>query len=263
MEILSFLIILLLIWLAWLYFQSQNRNKKPQIENAIQEIEEEAPPSAPPVLYKLNTDLIRYQLYSTTHLRKNTQMLYTNIILGNLWIEEPFHSTIFNLLLILDKDEYFIRDPFSRIITSNLRNDSNQMVRVESYSVLSVLEIIRYCIGDCMKSINKFKKNDAQNITFALMFLVLQRSENITESDLLEMKKYLFKNYADANHIKYILSLFEQHDERLEFIPSVYNLAIKHVDRYPYVAGTGKPELYINTINLPKKMFQTLPANVF
>jgi hypothetical protein len=260
MEILSFPILLLLIWLAWLFFPAQSRNNKAQIENATQEIEEEAPPIAPPVLYQLNTHLIRHQLYSTKHLRKDTQLLYTNIILRNLWINEPFHSTIFNLLLILDKDEFFIRDPFSRVITSNLRNASNEMVKVESYSVLSVLEIIGYCISDCIGLITKFRKNDAQNITFALVFFVLQKSENMTESDLLKMKKYLFENYPDANHIEYILSLFEQqHDERLDFIPSVYDLAIKNIDRHAYVAGSAKPKFCSNAIILPPKTLQSLP----
>ena len=264
MDILSqYSIVLLLIWLAWLFFPSQSRNKKPQIENAIQVIEGEAPLSAPPVMYQLNTDLICYKLYSVRHLRQETQMLYKKVILQNLWINEPFHSTFFKLLLILNENYFFIRDPFSKVITSNLRNDSNLMIKVESYSVLSVLEIIAYCMGNCMSEINKFRKNDAQNITFALMLLVLQKSENMTDVDLLDMKKHLFENYPNANLVEHILYLFKHHDERFEFIPLIYDLAVKHLNRYPYVAGTAKPKLCSNAIILPPKTLQSLPYSVF
>lgn len=236
---------------------------KEQIKDDIQHIEKEELYSAPPILYQLNTDLIRYKLYVTNDMCKETQMIYSKIIFSNLWINEPFHSTFFKILLILNQDGYFIRDPFSKIITSNLRNDANQMVRTESYLVLSVLQIIGYCIGKCIGSIKQFRKNDAQNITFSLMLLILQKSENILATDLFKIKKHIFKDYPDADSIEYILSLLEQHDERLEFLLAVYELAIKNVSRHPYVVGTSQPKLSIDTLFFPKKTFQTLPMNVF
>lgn len=257
------LIFSLLIWVAWLFISTLSQEKSLEVENNIHNIEEEAPPSVPPVLYQLNTDLIRYRLYSTKHLQKDTQILYSNIILKNLWINEPFHSTFYKFLLMLNKDTYFVRDPFSKVITSNLRNDANQMVKVESYLVLSVLELIAYCISNCLGSIKKFRRSDAQNLTLALMIFVLQKSENMIESYLFTMKKYLFEDYPDANKCEYILSLLDHHDERLKFIPAVYDLAIRNVDRHPYVAGTTQPELSTNTLFLPNKVLQTLPSNVF
>lgn len=257
------LIISLLLWVVWLFISTLSKVKSLEVENKIQNIEEEAPPSAPPVLYQLNTDLIRYKLYAIDGMRRDTQELYSNIILDNLWINEPFHSTLFKFLLILEKDVYYIRDPFSKVITSNLRNDANEMIKVESYLVLSVLELIAYCISNCLGSIKQFRRTDAQNLTLALMIFVLQKSENMIESYLVEMKKHLFEDYPDADNCEYILSLLDHHDERLKFIPAVYDLAIRNVDRHPYVAGTTQPELSINTLSLPKKVLQTLPSNVF
>ena len=69
------LIFSLLIWVAWLFISTLSQEKSLEVENNIHNIEEEAPPSAPPVLYQLNTDLIRYRLYSTKHLQKDTQIL--------------------------------------------------------------------------------------------------------------------------------------------------------------------------------------------
>jgi hypothetical protein len=250
------LIISLFILVVWLILSTSTKQKSLVAEDEIQIAKEEEPSSVPLILYQLNTDPIRYQLYSTKHLRKDTQKLYSNIILDNLWINEPFHSTFFKFLLILEKDTYFIRDPFSKIITSNLRNDANQMVKVKSYLVLSVLEIIGYCISDCIGPIQQFRKHDAQNITFALMLLICQKSENILVTDLSEMKKFIFEDYPDAEKIEYILSLLEQHAEQFKFIPVVYDLAIKNVSRHPYVAGTAQPKLSINTLFLSKKVLK-------
>lgn len=264
MDILSLLLIVSIsAWIIWIIFPVSVQQKEYKTEDEKQKVEEEEPQNTPPVLYQLNTDLIRYRLYSTKHLQKDTQILYSNIILKNLWINEPFHSTFYKFLLMLNQDAYFVRDPFSKVITSNLRNDANQMVKVESYLVLSVLELITYCISNCHGSIKQFRRTDAQNLTLALMIFVLQMSENMIESYLFEMKKHLFEDYPEVDKSEYILSLLDHHDERLKFIPVVYDLAIKNVDRHPYVAGTTQPKLSINTLFLPKKVLQTLPSNVF
>lgn len=255
----QYLIVLLLIWLAWLFFPFQGRNKKSHIENATQEIEEEAPPSAPPVLYQLNTHLIRYQLYSTKHLRKDTQLLYTNIILRNLWINEPFHSRFFKLLLILDENQFFIRDPFSKVIKCNLRNEFNQMVTVESYTVLSTLEVVEYCISEGLHSIFRLKKQNAQNVILAWILWIMSKSQNMDKADLYYLKKNVLEDYVQVDDL---VSLIEAYDSRFDFIRLTYDLAINFSDRHPYVEANKKSESLTTIKKLPIKTLQTLPKSV-
>lgn len=259
MEILSFPIILLLIWLAWLFFPFQGRNSNAQIENTVQEIEEEAPLSASPVMYQLNTNLIRYKLYTTKHLRKETQILYSKVILENLWINEPLHSTFFKLLLILDENQFFIRDPFSKVIKCNLRNEFNQMVTVESYTVLSTLEVVEYCISEGLHSILRRKKQNVQNVILAWILWIMSKSQNMDKADLDYLKKIVFEDHTQVDHL---VSLIEAYDSRFDFIRLTYDLAINFSDRHPYVEANKKSESLTTIKNLPIKTLQTLPKSV-
>lgn len=253
------LIILLLLWVIWLFISTLLQEKSLEIENKIQNIEEEALPSAPPILYQLNTDLIRYQLYPAKHLSKEAQMLYSKVILDNLWINEPFHSTFFKLLLILNENRFFIQDPFSNVIKCNLRDEYNQMIVVESYTVLSTLEMVEYCIHENFRSIFRHKKQNPKNVILAWILWIMKKSLNIYEDDLLYLKKNVLEDYAQVDHI---VSLIEMYDSRFDFIRLTYNFAINFVDRHPYVADGTPSKPSTTVIKLPIKTLQTLPKNV-
>lgn len=259
MEIFSFLIILGLIWLAWLFFPFHNMSHKEQLEDDIQHSEKEEQHRVPPVLYQLNTDMIRYKLYSVNHLSKEAQILYTKVIIENLWVNEPFHSTFFKLLLLLNENRFFIQDPFSNVIKCNLRDEYNQMIVVESYTVLSTLEMVEYCIHENFRSIFRHKKQNPKNVILAWILWIMKKSLNMYEDDLLYLKKNVLEDYAQVDHI---VSLIEMYDSRFDFIRLTYNFAINFVDRHPYVADGTPSKPSTTVIKLPIKTLQTLPKSV-
>lgn len=259
MEILSFLIILGLIWLAWLFFPFHSMSHKGQIKDDIQHIDKEEHCAAP-VLYQLNTDLIRYKLYSVKHLSKEAQILYTKVIIENLWVNEPFHSTFFKLLLILNENQFFIKDPFSNVIKCNLRDEYNQMVIVESYTVLSTLEIVEYCIHKNFHSIFRLKKQNPKNVILAWVLWIMKKSQNMNEDDLCHLKKNVLEDYVPIDHL---VSLIEMYDNHFDFIRLTFDFAINFSDRHPYVADSTQSKPFIAIAKLPMKTLQALPKSVF
>ena len=211
-----------------------------------------------PKLYPLQTHTIKYSIYSPYRLKNyGLKQLYAKAALENLWFNEPFYSSFFKIMLLLDQDELFMIDPYSKIIVSNLRDQNSNMVRIKSYQVLSIQKLVCSVLQQVYADIMKFAKNDAQNVLLAVCIYLIKKSkyfESYSESDLLDL---LIEHNENIHTVQNILVLFHAKNEKLSFVESAVTISIKELDREPYV-DKGKVLRIAIPANLPKKELQHL-----
>ena len=113
--------------------ESQNLNFSQEQEVQDSKIAEKKPER----VYPLQTHNIKYWLYNPSYSLRTYGLigLYNDLIIKNLWINEPFHSKFYEILMVLDKNEFMIADPHSRVITMNVRGKDNQLSTSKSFQV--------------------------------------------------------------------------------------------------------------------------------
>ena len=205
----------------------------------------------PEKIYELQTHKVKYQIYDySKNLTYEFRDLYVDIVLNNLWINEPFHSTFYKVLILFDKDELMIKDKNSKILTLNIRDQySNNMIVSKSYQVFSSKKIVKMTLLKALNEIMKFKKDDAQNIILAICIITLQKSLHFTDGKISNdsVDKLLTTN------VKAIISMIKEKHKQLSFIEDSFLFAFLNTITEPY---NDSEELSFVKIpaNLPKKI---------
>ena len=169
-EILVILFLLISIFVIRKIFMSKNiqANNDEMPFDEVEEIIDEENISDVPIekepekIYELQTHKVKYQIYDySKNLTYEFRDLYVDIVLNNLWINEPFHSTFYKVLILFDKDELMIKDKNSKILTLNVRDQySNNMIVSKSYQVFSSKRIVKMTLLKALNEILNFKKDD-------------------------------------------------------------------------------------------------------
>ena len=218
-------------------------------EEIAEEILEEIVPPPEPI-YRLQTHAIKYLIYNPDFLNHfKSRDLYQMIILHNHWFNDPFHAMIFKILLLIDKDEFFIKDVNSREIISNLRVKNNQMKKIKSYQVFSSLEITKSFFDYAMEEILKFKKDDTQDITLACLLMILSKSKHFETLKNYNLDDLYLENYERKVEVKHILDLIKTNDDQLKFIQESLLKVFNTTRQKPYVE---KPNEVLQVQSLPK-----------
>ena len=176
--------------------------------------------------------------------------MYVDIVLNNLWINEPFHSTFYKVLILFDKDELMIKDKNSKILTLNIRDQySNNMIVSKSYQVFSSKRIVKMTLLKALNEILNFKKDDAQNIVLAICIITLQKSLHFSNGKISNdsVDKLLTTN------VKAIITMIQDKHNQLSFIEDSFLFAFLNTITEPY---NDSEELSFVKIpaNLPKKI---------
>jgi hypothetical protein len=178
----------------------------------------------PEKIYELQTHKVKYQIYDySKNLTYEFRDLYIDIVLNNLWINEPFHSTFYKLLILFDKDEFIIKDKNSKILTLNVRDQySNNMIVSKSYQVFSSKRIVKMTLLKAINEIIKFKKDDAQNIILAICIITLEKSLHFTDGKISNdsVDKLLTIN------VKAIITMIQDKHHQLLFIEDSFLFAL-------------------------------------
>lgn len=205
------------------------------------------------IMFALQTHKIKYCIYGKHFLESyDTKRLYDQITLENLWFNEPFYTSFFRILLLLDKNELFMADPYSRIITSNLRDKNNAIVQVKSYQVLSIQQVVCKVLEQVYDDIFKFNQKDAQNIIMAICIYIIKKAKIFESWNQEYILEILLENYEDTTSVEKILLLIDSKHEKLLFVNHSVKSAIKEVYREPYVDKGGGYEIQLSS-KLPQK----------
>lgn len=208
---------------------------------------------------EIQSQQMKYWLYSSFRdLSCELRILYSTIVVKNLWIDEPFHTKFYQVLLLLSKNNFMIRNPKSIDLVINMRDENDIVQKSISYEVFSVNEILCSTFQYTMDSIVSFHKSDARNIVFAVVLMICKKSQYFNYEELpLTLIQELLKDYHELENIRYILELIEAEDRRLDFVVKAYNMAIKRAATYPYNNSVSPVPLQINQ-KLPKKVLQNM-----
>lgn len=253
-----FLIISMTLLLGYIWYKTQraikeqNKIKEPLKEEVSSVVQE------PERLYEFQTHKIKYQIYHQMDLNDNDmRYLYHTIVLEQLWINEPFHSVFFKILLLLDTNNFMIVDSNSKVVTLNLRDAKNKMTISKSYQVFSTKEIVATVFRQVLAKIFKFNKTDAQSITLSICIIVLQKSTHyLLPTQQGDIVTDILSEHDGSKDIGHIISLINEKNEQLLFVERAFEYALSYAQTYPYNdQGVKSTPIQIPS-NLPHKVLQ-------
>lgn len=242
LEYIIFAIIAMGLLYYKLFYKDDYNDYKPTIhvkdefreEIAEERLEEIIPPTE--LVYSLNTHKIKYLVFDSNSLICSSSIeFYQRIILEKRWLDEPFYSTIFKILLLIDSDEFFIKDVNSKVIITNIRDKNNKTEKIKSYQVFSTLHVIKLFFRYALADINNFNKIDAQDITLACLILILSKSKHFETLQTCNFDDLYLDNYDRKAQIKNIYYLIKSNNNQLTFIEKSLERAFYNTYKKPYV----------------------------
>ena len=174
----------------------------------------------------------------------------------NLWINEPFHSKFYEILMVLDKNEFMIADPHSRVITMNVRGKDNQLSTSKSFQVFATRDIVVATFSNAMSDIVRFDKHDAQNIAIAMCVIALEQSLHYQSNEVsLDTIKTILNDYEFTEDVYNISNLVKEADEQLQFVANAFKMAFQTSSTYAYNDSEVPKALQLPT-KLPQKVLK-------
>jgi len=218
--------------------QAQSLEKKQNIEKI---------PKEPEQIYRLQTHKMKYLLYDArSDLKSDLKYLYYEVIVNNFWINEPFHSKFYEILLMFDRNELMVVDKNTKVITMNIRDSNNKMIKSKAYQVFEAKNIVEVTIDEAMSDILRFEKQEAQTIVIAICIIVLEKSLHYLSREMPQwIIADLLKNYEHANDVKCILDLNDKKDHRLFFVQKAFQEAFQICETEPYNDSETSDPFYI------------------
>jgi len=234
--------------------QVLQQEDSPAEENSSCEVTEDKEPEK---LYRLQTHKIKYQVYDAYYdLESTLKNFYREVVLENLWINEPFHSVFYKILLLLDKNELMIIDPNSKVLTLNIRDKYNKITTSKSYQVFSTRDIVKTTIRKALDDISRFNKSDAQKITLAICVIALKKSVHYISKEIPNtLIQELLRGYQDIDDINHIIDLINQRHYKLLFVEETFKYAFTNTGTEPYNDSIKPTPLHIPS-KLPQKVLQ-------
>lgn len=261
--------ILFILFLIYKLFQKKvikkvpEENKQIENQNDLQIIQEEIireeSYEEDEEFYKLNTDKIRYSLYNPKLEGLNElYFLYKLVVVENLWIKEPFHSKFYDFLVLINDNDSMIIDPFTKVMTLNIRDKNNKVQRSKSYQVFSSKEIIMHMIPSCMDVMEGYGRHDKQNILISIFIIILDKSIHYQFNENFQNTvNKMLKNYKYEQNVRYIIELIKEEDERVYFVQDSIADAFKVLKTFPYNDSEKIKPLEIKERS-PKKLLQEI-----
>ena len=175
--------------------------------------------------YQLQTHKIKFSFFETKHyLESSLAPLYQKIVIKNIWIDEPFHDKFYEILILINRNKFLIKDRNSNVITMHVRGKDNKVTVSNAYNIFITLDIVVETFNLCIRNILEFEKEEAQNIVLVICILALEKSQYYNNKECPKNTIfYLLSNYEYLNDIKFILAQIKIKNERFEFIETAFN----------------------------------------
>jgi hypothetical protein len=193
---------------------------------------------------------------SRDELEYNLHFLYQRMIVNNLFLNEPAHSIIYRILLMMNKNEFFIKDLKSKELILNMRDQNNENIISKSYKVYLSNEIVIYVIKDLLTQIiEKFETDYREVIVLSIIIFILRKSlYNISDKITEKQIENLLDNYHEKKNVTEIASLIGTKYKRIDFInKSLIDAFENEISISFSTYGKSIKQLFIPT-NLPKKI---------
>lgn len=249
----DFLIIILILIIFYLLREYYRITEKELREKQKKNSKSNYKKNSYSIILRSQTENVRYYLFDTIILRKELKSIYQRLIKNNLWLNEPFHSKLFELLLILNTNSFMIPDPNSRIITMYYNGKTSK-----SFQVFSTIDVIDFVIEDTTFEINTFSKYEAQNITLAIFIIAIEKSLHYkSKIDSKNIIDKLLKEYKYKEYVYSIINLIKDENTTLDFVNDSFNIAIYLCKTYPYNTSEIKKEYKLD-LKLPKKRLEQI-----
>lgn len=193
---------------------------------------------------------------SRDELEYNLHFLYQRMIVNNLFLNEPAHSIIYRILLMMNKNEFFIKDLKSKELILNMRDQNNENIISKSYKVYLSNEILIYVIKDLLTQIiEKFETDYREVIVLSIIIFILRKSlYNISDKITEKQIENLLDNYHEKKNVTEIASLIGTKYKRIDFInKSLIDAFENEISISFSTYDKSIKQLFIPT-NLPKKI---------
>jgi len=247
--------------IVWFLFHTIAINKKKKVFLPIKR-EEEINSVEPPkqmkkkkeIFYQLNTDAIRLNLYQKSSFNNYIIInIYRDIVVDNYWINEPFHSEFSNLLQFIGNNNLWIKDPKSREIIMNVRDDDDRINKQISINVLALTEVLHAVIKEIYLSLKdkNISKYTVQNNILSASIYVLSEAGDMSFICQILGVAYLDKTslrYTLANKIyenltaKSKIKIVENHFLNSIDFTKIYDEVIFNAKKYPYTFSKERPK---------------------
>jgi len=194
--------------------------------------------------YQLNTYRVRLILFDARRDLKKFIHLYQFIVVKNYWVNEPFYSKFYELLLVFEKNDFMIVDPDAKVIVMNLRDDNNEVQTSKAYEVYGSNDIVESVIRISIQNILQFRKEDAQNIVIAICILVLEKSVHYLSQEVpVKIIIDLLYDYKNAKEVRQIIEMIKEKNTSVKFVFEAFEQVLNVAKTYPY-----------NDIEVPKPL---------
>lgn len=248
------IIVILIFAISIIYISKTDVNDEQEIEpenfikdQVVQPEKPEKPEKPKKIVLYLNTDIIKFSFFNVNVLLDyRSRKFYRKVIVDDLSIDEPFHTTFVQLLQIYDHTTSWIKSKKTKEIKLKIRAKGGSFQEGTSFKVYSVSEIIFDFLQNLIEHFDnsKYSKSNQKNVILAALVWKLDlvvELKYLCKKDLFDMeKRYCLAKkilkYLEKDHdVFQILSMLERKHENLLFVFESYEEALSRQREYPYV----------------------------
>ena len=210
----------------------------------------------------LNTDSVKFYFYHPNTFQSYEAVeLYKEIIVDNLWIDEPFHSTFVKIIQIIDQSKSWIKSRKTKELKLKIRKNNGNFEQGISFKVYSLRDLSFRFLSEIL---DYFRRNKSTNINIKNILLAsallnihyvleikhwCEKGLTSDESRLVLASKIL-ENYTYKNEVISILDLIHQNHISIKYILEIYGETIRWQREYPYVEKGNKNIKELKTLYL-------------
>ena len=246
--------------MVWIFSHTMKVSRKKKELLAVKVKDEKNRIKAPEIIkkkeiyYQLNTHAIKLNLYPKSHFKNYiVEEIYQKIVIDNYWLEEPFHTEFSKLLQFIGSNKLWIKDPKSREIIINTRDNTDKLSKKTSMNVLSLTEVLESVLLELLLDFKRkkiFNKYEIQNAILSASIYVLSESGEIDS-----ICQTLGIVYSDKKSLRY--ALVDKICENLSYktkniivkndflntisIVKIYDEVLLNSNQYPYTFSNDKP----------------------
>ena len=180
---------------------------------------------------------VRYNYYLPSSFGNNqTKKLYTNIIVSNTWIEEPFHTVFTSILKFLEENDDCIKSESTSTIKIKIARINES---ANAYKVYSVKELIFMTLDEVYRQIRtEYNTKNIQIILLAtLLFKInLLRSMSSVYNNINDINcaDIFLDKFENSKKVLYVIKQIKQETEQFNFVNIIFQNSKKFATEFPY-----------------------------
>jgi hypothetical protein len=180
---------------------------------------------------------VKYNYYLPSNFNDvQTKELYTNIIVSNIWIEEPFHTIFTSILKFLEDNDDCINSESTRKIKIKIAKTNES---ANAYKVYSIKELIFMTVDKVYRQIRtEYNSKDIQIILLAtLLFKInLLRSMSSVYNDINDINctDIFLDKFENSKKVIGVIKQIRQETEQFNFVNIIFQNSKKFAIEFPY-----------------------------